>query len=156
MGQAPEILKVDTASDGKSAFHQLLFFGLLLETSKSYLCNTSRIQSTFLLVTSRNVGNIKFRSFLHKRKIYNSKKKNFFNDCFQIVQQSDIVLCCDEFVEFTFVKASDCCELLKIVCEIRQLFLFSIENKLNNDNYGSYRDLERKIVKFSKLEFIFR
>uniref|UniRef100_A0A915CP45 DEAD-box helicase OB fold domain-containing protein n=1 Tax=Ditylenchus dipsaci TaxID=166011 RepID=A0A915CP45_9BILA len=122
-GQIPETLQTDVDSEARSAFHQFIFFGLLLETSKSYLCNSCRIPSTFLLVTARN-----------------------------IVAISHILLCCDGFVELEFVKEEDCSHVLEKAIEIRHLFLESIDRKLNSDEYTSCRELEKKIVNFAKLQ----
>lgn len=56
LGQAPECLDISKDQDGFSCDHQLIFFGLLLETTKPFLCNTSRVPALFLLIFSRNVG----------------------------------------------------------------------------------------------------
>ncbi|CAK5088195.1 unnamed protein product [Meloidogyne enterolobii] len=58
LGQRPEALRIEIDLDGRSFQHQFIFYGLLLETTKPYLCNTCRIPATFLLIIARNVKKI--------------------------------------------------------------------------------------------------
>jgi hypothetical protein len=121
LGQIPECLDIPKDPDGASAFHQIIFFGLMLETTKPFLCNTARIPALFLLVTARN-----------------------------ITRTSPQILSCDGFVEFHFSRMDHCDEALQWACDIRRLFLQCVERKLYGEDYGSYRDLQRKIVHFTK------
>nr|CAD2174188.1 unnamed protein product [Meloidogyne enterolobii] len=54
LGQRPEALRIEIDLDGRSSQHQFIFYGLLLETTKPYLCNTCRIPAIFLLIIARN------------------------------------------------------------------------------------------------------
>ncbi|KAL3112832.1 hypothetical protein niasHT_019158 [Heterodera trifolii] len=127
LGQRPEVLRLDDLdSEGHSAQHQLIYFGLLLETTKPYLCNSCRIPASFLLVIARNITCV-----------------------------SPSVLCCDGFVEFHFVKARHCDDSLAFACRVRSLFLQSLEHKLRSDDYGDCRELERLIIKFARLQHPF-
>lgn len=58
---------------------------------------------------------------------------------------------CDEFVEFLFENEFDCSNVLKTACKIRAQFYQSIQNKLNIDNYGDVKELQKNILNFSKL-----
>lgn len=55
LGQNPECLSIQKDSDGFSCDHQLIFFGLFLETTKPFLCNTTRVPAVFLIIFARNV-----------------------------------------------------------------------------------------------------
>uniref|UniRef100_A0A914H4K2 ATP-dependent RNA helicase DHX34 n=1 Tax=Globodera rostochiensis TaxID=31243 RepID=A0A914H4K2_GLORO len=127
LGQRPDVLRLDDLdSEAHSAQHQLIYFGLLLETTKPYLCNSCRIPATFLLVIARNITCV-----------------------------SPCVLCCDGFVEFHFLKARHCDHSLEFACRVRSLFLQSVEHKLRSDDYGDCRELERLIIKFARLQHPF-
>ncbi|KAI1724583.1 EF hand associated domain-containing protein [Ditylenchus destructor] len=126
LGQTPEVLQIDHDSEGRSSLHQFLFFGLLLETAKSYLCNSSRIPALYLLINARNV-----------------------------TTTASNVISCDGFVEFHFMKEADAWDVLEKTCEIRRQFSDAITMKLCNDDYGNRRDLEKKIVNFAKLSYQF-
>lgn len=58
LGQMPECLAIQKDTDGFSCDHQLIFFGLLLETTKPFLCNSTRIPALFLLIFARNVSSL--------------------------------------------------------------------------------------------------
>jgi len=123
LGQTPEVLRLES---DLSPSHQLIYYGLLLETTKPYVCNSTRIPAIFLLITARNVSRLDSKS-----------------------------LSCDGFVELKYHSADDCSEVLERAIEIRKRFLFSIDQKLRSDDYGSYRDLEKRIVNFAKLHHPF-
>lgn len=62
---------------------------------------------------------------------------------------------CDEFVEFLFENEVNCNDILKIACKIRHQFYQSIQNKLNIDDYGNVKDLQKIILNFAKLDVKF-
>lgn len=67
LGQNPEVLNVEKDSNGYSAGHSLIFFGLLLETIKPFLCNVSKTPSLFLPIFARNVSlliTVKLKKFI--------------------------------------------------------------------------------------------
>lgn len=126
LGQRPEVLRIEINPEGQSAQHQFIYYGLLLETAKPYLCNSCRIPAIFLLITARNITCV--------------------NPC---------MFCCDGFVEFTFVKEHHMEETLKLALELRTLFQESVQSKLTSDEYTNCRELRRKIIKFSRLSHPF-
>jgi hypothetical protein len=56
LGQIPESLDIPKDEQGSSPSHQLIYYGLLLETTKPFLCNSARIPALFLLIAARNVN----------------------------------------------------------------------------------------------------
>ncbi|KAL7071145.1 hypothetical protein ACQ4LE_009428, partial [Meloidogyne hapla] len=123
LGQRPEALRIEIDHDGRSPQHQFIFYGLLLETTKPYLCNTCRIPATFLLIIARNITLVKPN-----------------------------ILCCDGFIEFHFLEEEDLQQTLNKAIELRNLLLKSVELKLNNDEYADCKDVCKKIVKFSRMQ----
>ncbi|CAK5089498.1 unnamed protein product [Meloidogyne enterolobii] len=123
LGQRPEALRIEIDLDGRSSQHQFIFYGLLLETTKPYLCNTCRIPATFLLIIARNITLVKPN-----------------------------ILCCDGFIEFNFVEEEDLLQVLNKAIELRHLLLKSVELKLNNDEYADFKDVCKNIVKFSRMQ----
>nr|CAD2146002.1 unnamed protein product [Meloidogyne enterolobii] len=123
LGQRPEALRIEIDLDGRSFQHQFIFYGLLLETTKPYLCNTCRIPATFLLIIARNITLVKPN-----------------------------ILCCDGFIEFNFVEEEDLLQVLNKAIELRHLLLKSVELKLNNDEYADFKDVCKNIVKFSRMQ----
>uniref|UniRef100_A0A914C233 Helicase C-terminal domain-containing protein n=1 Tax=Acrobeloides nanus TaxID=290746 RepID=A0A914C233_9BILA len=125
LGQMPEALDIPVDDQGQSHLHQLVYFGLLLETTKPFLCNSARIPALFLLIAARN-----------------------------ITCKDPQTLSCDGFIEFRFSRVDYCTEVLDKVSEIRRQFIHCVERKLRGDDYRS-RELERSIVKFAKSEIPF-
>lgn len=58
IGQMPESLQEEGNNKVYLPYRQIIFFGLLLETTKSFLCNSSRIPALFLLFSAKNVNKI--------------------------------------------------------------------------------------------------
>lgn len=56
LGQLPESLQEEGNNKNYLPYRQIIFYGLLLETTKSYLCNSCRIPALFLLFSARNVS----------------------------------------------------------------------------------------------------
>ena len=56
LGQQPECLSITKDDEGYSSQHQLIFYGLLLETQKPFLCNTTRVPALYLFAFARNVS----------------------------------------------------------------------------------------------------
>lgn len=56
LGQAPEALEVQKDKRGFSTAHSLIFYGLLLETTKPFLCNSARVPALMLVLFARNVS----------------------------------------------------------------------------------------------------
>uniref|UniRef100_A0A1I7ST19 ATP-dependent RNA helicase DHX34 n=1 Tax=Bursaphelenchus xylophilus TaxID=6326 RepID=A0A1I7ST19_BURXY len=52
----PESLEIHKEKDGSSSNHQLIFYGLLLETIKPFLCNNTRTPALFLVLFCRNLS----------------------------------------------------------------------------------------------------
>jgi hypothetical protein len=65
------------------------------------------------------------------------------------------VLSCDGFVELSFDDAHACSKMLEKAVRIKEKLLQSIDKKLKLDDYGSYRELEKSIVRFAQLEYPF-
>ena len=145
LGQVPEALRLDLEKGGRSAFHQLVYYGLLLETTKPYLCNSSRIPFTFLLVTARNV----------RYTIPYTIPVVYIVVRVQVTAVNENALSCDGFVELTFDTEHACTKVLRKAVDIREQLLHSIDKKLKMDDYGSYRELEKAIVRFSQYDYPF-
>ncbi|VDO23239.1 unnamed protein product [Haemonchus placei] len=85
-----ETLDPRADSEGRSVRHKILFYGLLLETTKPYICNVLPLPALNLLLFAKKVICDDWKSVL-----------------------------VDEFVEFTFSRDSHCKEILQLSTQIR-------------------------------------
>ncbi|KAK6023107.1 helicase associated domain protein, partial [Ostertagia ostertagi] len=85
-----ETLEPHADSEGRSVRHKILFYGLLLETTKPYICNVLPLPALNLLLFAKKVICDDWKSVL-----------------------------VDEFVEMTFSRESHCKEILQITIQIR-------------------------------------
>uniref|UniRef100_A0A915K0Z1 ATP-dependent RNA helicase DHX34 n=1 Tax=Romanomermis culicivorax TaxID=13658 RepID=A0A915K0Z1_ROMCU len=111
-------------SGSKSANHQLLFYALLLETTKPYLVNVTRVPAlhTLLLVSTNLDTSADFRRII-----------------------------CDRFIEFQIEDSHVAENIISTVAEIRLLLSQCLERKLNGDKYRN-SELFRKLQLFFQTE----
>ncbi|KAI6235846.1 hypothetical protein M3Y95_00094800 [Aphelenchoides besseyi] len=123
LGQQPGCLEITKDNDGFSNQHQLIFYGLLLETAKPFLCNTTRIPAFFILIFARN-----------------------------ITKTSMKVIRIDGYGEFIFKTSDHLEEVLNQALTIRNIMSNALYEKLSGENVAEQtREFRRRLVKFSHL-----
>ncbi|CAD6195426.1 unnamed protein product [Caenorhabditis auriculariae] len=110
-----------TDSEGRSAFHQIPFYGVLLETTKPYICNLVPVPALSLLLVAK-----------------------------KIVCDDSVTLLIDDFVEIKMRNSEECREIILDANEIRYDLARGLAAKLSGEEY-SCRRLIRGIDKFCEL-----
>ncbi|KAI6187741.1 hypothetical protein M3Y98_00277500 [Aphelenchoides besseyi] len=127
LGQQPGCLEITKDSDGFSNQHQLIFYGLLLETAKPFLCNTTRIPAFFILIFARN-----------------------------ITKTSTKIIRIDGYGEFIFKTSDHLEEVLNQALTIRNIMSNALYEKLSGEDVADQtREFRRRLVKFSHLTIEF-
>lgn len=154
LGQTPECLQIQKDGDGFSCDRQLIFFGLLLETTKPFLCNTTRIPALFLLIFVRNVSFynlIKLIFPIFQKKLRLSKL--FY---FQITYTSDKSVSLDGFLEYTF-RSSDILEkVMNKALDLRRQITDAVNDKLSAlDIHHLTKSIRKRLIDYAHLRFEF-
>ncbi|ETN82963.1 helicase protein, partial [Necator americanus] len=102
-----ESLDAHADSEGRSTFHQILFYGLLLETTKPYICNVIPIPALGLLLFSKKV----------------------------MCDDWKLVLV-DDFVEISFERIQQCKEVMHSIVDIRKHLNTGLQRKLRGLSYN--------------------
>ncbi|CAD5215772.1 unnamed protein product [Bursaphelenchus okinawaensis] len=119
---SPEAMEINKDKHGFSEGHQLIFYGLLLETTKPFLCNNTRVPALLLTLFCRNVSMTSPTSFS-----------------------------CDGFADFVFRTEHDTKRVLEKATVIREMIQNTISEKvLGNDIGYATTVLTKKIIKFFK------
>ncbi|XGW27233.1 hypothetical protein V3C99_007665 [Haemonchus contortus] len=103
-----ETLEPRADSEGRSVRHKILFYGLLLETTKPYICNVLPLPALNLLLFAKKVICDDWKSVL-----------------------------VDEFVEFTFSRDSHCKEILQLSTQIRMELNRGLQRKLYGQDFSA-------------------
>lgn len=127
LGQDPEVLRIETDAMGNSSLHQLIFYGLLLETTKPYVVNSLRVPALHT-------------SLMCCRSIDTNR------DCSKIV--------CDGWIEFVTQNSAMAQMLLFEAVSLRQTLSECLQRKLDGDSYHS-ESLGEKILKYLQLEMVY-
>ncbi|KAI6241718.1 hypothetical protein M3Y99_00334200 [Aphelenchoides fujianensis] len=121
LGQAPQCLEIPKDDEGFSSQHQLIFYGLLLETAKPFLCNTSRIPAFFMLVFARNITKITPKTVR-----------------------------IDGYGELTYRDEDQLEQVLNQALTIRTVMTAALADKMAGEEIGDQiRELRRRLMKFS-------
>ncbi|CAJ0602732.1 unnamed protein product [Cylicocyclus nassatus] len=114
-----ESLDARADSEGRSVKHQIPFYGLLLETTKPYICNVLPMPALSLSLFA---------------------KKVLCDDWKQLL--------IDDFVEFTFTRNQQCEEVMKSVVDIRKRLNEGLQRRLRGLHYDP-RELSESINRFA-------
>uniref|UniRef100_A0A1I7WZ41 Helicase C-terminal domain-containing protein n=1 Tax=Heterorhabditis bacteriophora TaxID=37862 RepID=A0A1I7WZ41_HETBA len=117
----PETLDARPDHDGLSSLHKIPFYGLLLETTKPYICNVLALPALELLLVAKKVNCENWK-----------------------------LITVDDFLEFAFLHESQCMNILKIVEQIRKEMSKGLQKKLCGADFCS-RELVKFIEKMGAM-----
>ncbi|EGT33885.1 CBN-SMGL-2 protein [Caenorhabditis brenneri] len=113
----PESIDPRQASDGFSRLHQIPFYGLLLETTKPYICNVMPVPAVYSLLVAQKI----------------------------VIEEEWTELIVDDFLELKFRNSENCRSILLDAKEIRYELTKGLATKLVGDDGFSSRRLTKYI-----------
>ncbi|KAI6176577.1 putative ATP-dependent RNA helicase DHX34 [Aphelenchoides bicaudatus] len=127
LGQKPEVLAIQKDHYGFSCDHQLIFYGLILETTKPFLTNTNRIPALFLLIFAQN-----------------------------ITYTSETTISVDSFIEFTFKAPEDLNKIMNKATDLRAQIKNAVDDKLAaQDIHSATKHIKKLLIRYAHLRIEF-
>ncbi|CAO4375068.1 unnamed protein product [Caenorhabditis nigoni] len=113
----PESIDPRQSSEGFSQLHQIPFYGLLLETTKPYICNVMPVPAVYSLLVAQKI----------------------------VIEEDWTLLIVDDFLELKFRKSEDCRSVILDAKEIRYELTKGLAAKLVGEEGFSSRRLTKYI-----------